>query len=167
MFNDAAGLIASDETGSYNGDLVGGVGWASDNPFGVTGDTSVSFNGIDSYVDIDDNFFNTANRTVSLWFKADAVQTDSPARLFSGGTGVPNRWYMWIRDGDDIESGVGSNAPVELDVNYVADEWMHYVLTYDGTAAVSYINGVQVLYEENNTKNSFCPNDTFGQNLIY
>jgi hypothetical protein len=114
---------------------------------GVT-DGAFLFDGVDDYLTVTDSVFDTAERTVSLWFYTDSLQSNL---VFSGGTGSPNRFYMWPQVDGTIDTQVGSSSAVTSSIGYVTGQWVHYVVVYDGAEVVVFINGEEGSRETNAT----------------
>lgn len=104
---------------------------------------SVNFDGSDDQITASDATLPSSNisRTVSLWVKPNGTQNKT---LFGYGTASTNLKQFDIV----LQSGIvgvwwNNNNPVTnfSHSTYVANQWNHIVMTYDGTNIRSYING--------------------------
>jgi len=111
-------------------------------------DGAFEFDGTDDRIDVDNSVFDTSGRTVSLWFYVDSLQS---SMVFAGGTGSPNRFYMYPQADGTIDTRVGTNAAVTSSIGYTTGQWVHYVVVYDGAEVVVYINGEEGSRETNST----------------
>ena len=140
---EGSGTTNYDGSGNNNDGTISGATWVkAETEIAQVGlvrqNKPMVFDGSDDYVDLPDAFFDVSERTVSLWFYANSLQT---AMLFAGGTGSPNRWYMYPQSDGTIDTGIGSQDPVASSIGYSAKQWTHYVVTYDGAFGKTYING--------------------------
>jgi len=141
------GSIALDWSGHKNdGTLINGPGW-------VTGydENALEFDGNDDYV----NFGNTSSwsagnsaRSICGWSKTDTIAGGWRwiAAYGSAGTGQA----MFIGMNTDALYGGGYGDDVFIDGFWEVDVWYHICLTYDGTTARLYADGIEVAAEAKN-----------------
>lgn len=110
---------------------------------------SISFNGIDNYIDMDDNLnLNTSGFTVSAWLKRDINSTNKSilSKRGSDYNAAPQGYDLRINGSGHLNvrwknsSGVSqeltSSVPIPLNV------WHNTAVIYNGTTATLYIDGV-------------------------
>ncbi len=142
--DEGSGTTIDDSTDNGNdGTLYGGTGW-------TTGkyNKALSFDGVDDYVSCGNdsifNFNDTNQFTISCWIK--------PATLSKtqGIIGKRTQFYLspysifMLSDGRcEIVIGNGTNyGLIYLPANcFSVDEWIHLVVTYDGSMLRGYVNG--------------------------
>ena len=144
-FNSGNGDIAYDHTGNQKHGAVNGASW---NLLPVEGgNNSLSFDGVDDYVNVGnaDNFGleTTDELTIFAWIKADQIPNMYPHIIGAGSDG--RKLQLWMFENRKIEFRlvVGNNmawvttaSPLEL------DQWYHIAATYSSETGRSiYING--------------------------
>ena len=138
-FDETSGTTATDSSGANNtGTLTNGPTWTT----GKIGN-AISFDGSDDYVLINDLDL-TGSFTVSMWALAD--------NLGSGchGSAVMKRYDYGFElcNGQMLgQIGKGAGPGWAASTAYTipqAGVWNHVTLTYDGTTARLYANGVQI-----------------------
>jgi len=145
--DEGQGSIALDWSGHKNdGTLMNGPGW-------VTGydENALEFDGNDDYV----NFGNTSSwpagnsdRSMCAWSKTDTIAGGWRwiAAYGSAGTGQA----MFIGMNTDALYGGGYADDVFTNGFWEVDVWHHICLTYDGTTARLYADGIEVAAEAKN-----------------
>jgi len=141
------GTIAVDWSGHKNdGTLMNGPKW-------VTGyhDAALEFDGSDDYV----NFSNTSNwpagtsaRSMSGWAKTDSI-AGGWRWIAAYGSPVTSQAMFIGMNTDDLYGG-GYGDDVFADGFWEVDVWHHICLTYDGTTARLYADGIEVATEAKN-----------------
>jgi hypothetical protein len=142
-FDDATGTSLSDATGNaltgtWSGTLANAQ-WGTGKLRGCG-----VFNGTDRIVTINDaNALDfTTGLTVSLWINPSATQVafatpfgkTSAYWIEHSGTANQNQYVWLLNNGADVQIGGF--------VSLTAATWTHLALTYDGTTANTYVNGV-------------------------
>lgn len=140
LFDEATSTLSYDISGTGNNATLYNTTWSTT---GCRSGSCLYFNGNPSaYASFGTTQFGSTQGTISLWVKATGVSTDS--FLFyhqNAGENLnirPNNPSRFIVDIDD-GSYYAYAAPYE-------GEWVHYVLTYDNQAGISffYRNGAAV-----------------------
>jgi len=155
LFNEGSGNKVFDLSGNGNtGTFAAGAASPSWAPgkFGPC----LSFDGGD-YVDLPDAFFDLPQRSVSIWFYTDTLNT---GMVFNSGKGDFNRWYMWPQNDGTIDITIAASDGT-LSIGYSVKEWVHFVATYDGSRKKAYINGV-LAYDQAESRLSGANNVTIG-----
>jgi hypothetical protein len=122
-----------------NGTLENGVGYSGG---------SLSFDGVDDYVNATNSILNVETGTIDAWVKCnnplDGIGEVVVARTnVSTGTfnilkgATPNTWRSVIR-----LSGTNTQYTINSD-SVATTDWTHIVTTYDGTTQKIFINSVQ------------------------
>lgn len=141
-FDETSGTAVSDATGAgltgtWSGTLSGQWGTGKVRGCGV-------FNGSDRIVTVTDvaALRFTTGMTLSLWLAPSATQAAFATPIGKNGsywlehssTANSNQYTWFVNNGADRQVGGY--------VTLTAAAWTNLVLTYDGTTAVSYVNGV-------------------------
>ncbi len=132
---------ANDSSGhGYNGTATGGYLYVT----GVNGQ-GIDFDGASGYV----NITNASNwpagaepRSMTAWLMTREVGTGARFAV-SYGTGSPGQ-AMFLGMIDSTLYGGGYNDDITVQNFFAANEWYHTGLTYDGTTARLYANGLEV-----------------------
>jgi hypothetical protein len=150
-FDEGTGTIAHDSSGNNNDGTIYGATWTS----GKYGN-ALQFDGIDDYVLCGSNSLPTGNdpRTVSLWFKAFDIPSDRNMILTVYGQPYAYDAFYLIIIGETKKVYVGmwggGDTP-STTTSIQAGIWYHVTVTYDGTIARIYLNGI----EEGSSPRSF------------
>ncbi|MHC4168826.1 MAG: LamG-like jellyroll fold domain-containing protein [Planctomycetota bacterium] len=144
QFDEGMGTTAVDRSGRGNhGTILGGAQWADGYHGGA-----LQFDGGNDFVDLGNPPglpSGAAPRSICAWATTDnlaggwkvIVGYGSPAGSQSNG---------FARNGT-LLSGFGYGNDLHVDDFWQTDVWYHFCLTYDGTTAILYGNGVQLLSE--------------------
>lgn len=84
----------------------------------------------------------SAARTISFWGCADSYTSDWMG-FFSYGTDAPNQ-LVCVRTNSDLAS-IGFSYNDHDSTIYVAGSWHHFTMTYDGSVAKLYVDGITAL----------------------
>ena len=127
---------AADEKDTYNGA-------ATDVNFNVQGKygNAAEFNGSSSYINISSLPELTANRSVSMWFKA--VSIDNNDRLFGSVQGS-NYFNISFGPTNDISAYTGGTLISSASNSISTNVWHNVVLVANGTSGKLYIDGNEV-----------------------
>jgi hypothetical protein len=152
-FEEGTGSTVSDAVGNNDGTTSGGFAWVE----GKCGNYAGSFNGTDSFVEINDsNDFTNTGFSMSAWIKPNdiSVNYQSVFSHYSDGTGADQSWLFVVRGPEDTvsftvydssENFIGRTAPTS---SLTLGEWSHIAATWDGTNSSGgikvYVDGVQV-----------------------
>ncbi len=146
-FDEGAGLVAGDSSGSGLAGIIDGPLWVAD-----ARGTSLLFDGINDSVDVVSADVFGQSMTISLWFKASSFAV-SDARLISKAIGVNSSEHYWMIS--TIDSGGiklrfrvrTGNSTSELKAsggNLTLNLWTHVAVVYDGATMRIYKDGFQV-----------------------
>jgi RHS repeat-associated protein len=127
-----------DQSGRGNHGTISG-------PIAVPGKVGVAraFDGVDDVVTMPaSSSLNTASFTAALWLNRNSFTT---SQGLMGKASFPNSWRIWTRTDGKIEADAKSDAIGNLvsQTTVVAGRWYHLALTFDGTTARLYVNGIQ------------------------
>lgn len=156
----------------FDGDLTDSVG--SNNATGSVSyapgviDQAAQFNGTNAASAADDPSMDTAE--FSVGFHAYPVATSSGTNAIhvyaNKDNGYQDRMF-WIVQWDGIwQARVGSNAVTVQGPAVVPNEWVHVMLTYDGSTFTLYIDGTSVGSNTENTLDGDSANLMFGAEEI-
>lgn len=145
--DEGSGSIINDSSGSgHTGQIFGAV-WSSD-----AGSASLSFDGIDDYVDVGGVDVAGQAMTISLWFKADGFAV-SDARMISKATGVNSSEHYWMLSTIDsggirlrfrVRAGGSTGELRATSGDLLPNVWTHAAVVYTGTSMLIYKDGVEV-----------------------
>lgn len=155
--DEGSGTTAEDMVGGNDGDVRGGAAWVT-GKFG----SALSFDGADSkvpgstvtdYVDCGSNSsLKPAHVTVAAWVKQSAISYYGQIAGFAWDTGDQESGYSIISDyyigGTQGYIGwVSGGAAVDgnytyKSTNFTLGQWTHVAMTYNGSEAIVYVNGV-------------------------
>jgi len=149
-FNEGSGDTANDSSGNnHHGTLLGNPEWAS-GPQGFGG--ALAFHP-DKCIGVDTGIFDPTNGTgqftVALWAFWDGTGTFQHFLTKSAGWGADTMMFQFELWGahtdatytDRVGVTYQSAGSVEFSI-MPKNEWVHLALTFDGTNAVIYLNGV-------------------------
>lgn len=138
--NEASGLTTGDATGNgYTGSATSAVGIVA-GKFG----NARSFNGSQGYIQIANEAslpFGTSARTVCAWVTTSTLSGTSI--IFGAGTTSTDQFFSLGRSGSSL-AGFGWNADITAANFFSTGTWYDVCLSYDGTTATLYGNGVQL-----------------------
>ncbi len=155
-FNGAiSGTSTTDVVGSNNGTLVNGATSGT----GFIG-TSLSFDGVNDYVELPANSLNsiTSEFSISMWLKV--ASNTSGYQIFAEQTRTTNNnitheldrgirilyqgGILIFTSNNGADFTVSANAAAALSVGYYnSNTWYHYTFTYkQGVGAYIYVNGI-------------------------
>jgi hypothetical protein len=144
-----SGTTWTDLSGNGNtGTLVNGVGYSGSNL------GSLSFDGVDDYVQLPLITLLRASSTISAWINIDDFTTgkNNKGRTFIRRTGFNfNNLFAFYNGGYSFETSTNSN-PHEISGRQngnvsssaiSAGSWFHFSLVFDSNIFYGYVNGVQ------------------------
>ncbi|KPK51405.1 MAG: hypothetical protein AMS22_10970 [Thiotrichales bacterium SG8_50] len=145
LFDDGGGDVAEDSSGNGNDGTLVGPQWTSDSKFGG----ALDFDGAGSYIEFaTGQNMKTQHLTFMAWFNTRKL--DGYGHIFQTG----NDWddmagcvFRVHQDGyaqSALAFGPANTATWLNGPALEADRWYHMVLTYDGTTALLYLDGVEV-----------------------
>ncbi|MBM4027010.1 MAG: hypothetical protein FJ280_16645 [Planctomycetes bacterium] len=140
--DDGSGTVVTDSSGNgYNGTLVGDPAWVA----GVDGG-ALQFDGRDDYVD----FGNPAGwpagrapRSLTGWGRTDTIAAGYRWMAAYGAPATGQAMFIGLNGGTLVAGGYGGDD-ITVANTWVASEWCHVGLTYDGTMARAYLNGREI-----------------------
>ena len=139
-WNDASGSTVADSAGANTGTWAGTLGsqWGS----GIAGGAGV-FNGTNNQADFGTAPNPAAGLTVSMWVNPANVVQVAHATIF----GLGGSWWL---EGDAAGDNTyqwfvnnGSDHALQL-IALTAATWQHVALTWNGSTAITYVNGVSM-----------------------
>ncbi len=151
-FDDGDGNTAADSSGYGNtGTLYNEPNWHN---------KVLEFDGIDDYVQTADDANKlqlTGSYTLSVWLKADAVQSDWAgilAKCEAGSGKTPNHWSL-LFGGPDVPDTTGklvvwngilspTRWDTEIELSDISGSWHHIAVVRSMTTMVSYLDGQMV-----------------------
>ncbi|NOU16999.1 MAG: LamG domain-containing protein [Bacteroidales bacterium] len=154
---------ANDESGNGNNGINNGATLAEDR-FGNS-NSAYSFDGVDDHIVGSATNLPTDERTVSLWFNANNL--DSYPVLFGyGGNNCGTSWLMFILNPEvpgnyQFQSHCHVNLLNGLYDNEPINRWIHYTVSTNSSGTRMYINGKEI------SSNSTFVNNTFVANKEY
>src|SRR5579863_8564234 len=146
---DDTGLVAKDSAGSDDGTFSGGCTLGAAGALAADSDTAVTFDGTSCVVELGDglNFAGTAPYTLELW-----VNTPSNTKYehfftretrTTPGDASPVDGYAVLQNaqGDTYsERAISGSSEATASTTITPAVWDYIVVTYDGNAAVMYID---------------------------
>jgi hypothetical protein len=155
--DEGSGSTTEDITGSNDGTIHGGAGWAT-GKFG----SAVSFDGagqglpgssLTDYIDCGSNSsLKPAHVTVAAWVKQSSLDYYGQVLGFAWDTGAEESGYSVLSDfyigGTEGYIGwVSGGAVVDgnytyKNTNFTLNQWTHVAMTYNGSQAIVYVDGV-------------------------
>lgn len=146
-FNEGAGSTAHDASGSgNNGTLVNSPTWTTGQIIGA-----LSFNGTSQYVSVPGSFISTPTAlTVSAWVNmSPSLNIANGQYIASSRSNTNNGWSAYVFCGGASPHNCGLAFVIQnVAVYNTADDpipfskWQHVTVTWNGTNARYYINGV-------------------------
>ncbi|MFA5128279.1 MAG: LamG-like jellyroll fold domain-containing protein [Patescibacteria group bacterium] len=140
-FDEGSGSTISDASGhGHAGTLMGAATYVD----GMVG-SAIHLNGIDNFIEISDPTSfpgGLSERSICAWGKTDSLSTDF-AWILSYGTGAKNKAMFIGRRGTTVNGGGYSNDVTDPGY-WASGVWHHICLTYDGSTATLYGDGVLI-----------------------
>ena len=166
-FNEGAGTIANDTSGSGNHGSISGATWSTGKNGG-----GLSFDGINDYVSVPR--INHDEVSVCAWFYKNANDTTSNDAIFSG---FRSNSSLQLREGFDVRfpstapntieflsitqdgSGTRSTRTVRRNLGNSLGAWHHIAGTYNKTTGVQrlYVDGLSVHTQTHPAGNTIVP----------
>jgi regulation of enolase protein 1 (concanavalin A-like superfamily) len=138
--DDAAGSTAHDSTGNgYDGTLVGGTTWV----IGAI-DGALEVDGSSGYVDLGSPAgwpAGTSPRSLCGWGRTDTTASGYRWLASYGTAGTGQAMFIGL-NGSSLIGGGFNGDDVTVAGAWKVGEWRHAALTYDGSTAKVYVNGV-------------------------
>ncbi len=145
LFDEGSGDVALDYSGNGNDGTLNGPEWTSESKFGG----ALEFNGADSYIEFaTGESMKTQQLTFMAWFNTRKL--DGYGHIFQTGNDWDDMAGCVFRVHQDgyaqaaLAFGPGNTATWLSGPALEADTWYHMVLTFDGTTAILYLDGVNV-----------------------
>ena len=103
------------------------------------------FDGLDDYIFADGDGLPAAERTVSLWFKADQVASRPMLLSYGGGGGFGESWLMGLDNEGEAAYYLGHHYAVRT-LRYAysstpTNEWHHFAATADANGQRIFVDG--------------------------
>ncbi len=145
LFDEGGGDVAIDSSGNGNDGTLNGPEWTNESKFGG----ALEFNGAGSYIEFaTGESMKTQHLTFMAWFNTRKL--DGYGHIFQTGNdwddmaGCVFRVHQEGYAQSALAFGPGNTATWLNGPALEADTWYHMVLTYDGTTATLYLDGVNV-----------------------
>jgi len=145
LFDEGGGDVAIDSSGNGNDGTLNGPEWTNKSKFGG----ALEFNGAGSYIEFaTGESMKTQHLTFMAWFNTRKL--DGYGHIFQTGNdwddmaGCVFRVHQEGYAQSALAFGPGNTATWLNGPALEADTWYHMVLTYDGTTATLYLDGVNV-----------------------
>jgi hypothetical protein len=147
----AGGKTLRDLTGLRHGTLTNGPTWKGANGR-VGGRRSISFDGLDDYIDISSSLFtklyyasNSHNIvSVAVWFKPTGNLTSYQALFDAGGASSERQLSVFLGGAANhiyIAIAAHSGTEITLSKSFVVNQWHRLLVTSDGNFIRVYLNG--------------------------
>jgi hypothetical protein len=155
---------ANDESGNGNNGTVYGATLTADR-FGNP-NSAYSFDGISNYIKASSTNLPTAERTVSLWFKANTI-SNKPGLLGYGGNACGTSWFFafnftyYYNGAHCAVNSIVYNVPSEP-----ISDWYHWVVTTDSSGTKMYVNGILVASNTTFVNNTYVNERDLGIGVI-
>ncbi len=139
-FSEGTGTSAGDLSGfNYTATLGNGLAWSSDTP--SSSGYSISFDGVNDYLQIPQPLVTGSPFTISFWFKPERVNSSYDI-LYSGTDNIDVQIFFFAGT-SKIATSIEN---VEIQGNFTLNNstinlWHHFVLTFDGTRRILYVDG--------------------------
>ncbi|MBU2929406.1 LamG-like jellyroll fold domain-containing protein [Winogradskyella psychrotolerans] len=111
----------------------------------ITRERAIYFNGSDSYIDMQNSLdLNPNGFTVSAWIKHDSENTDNVSILSKRDVAFTHGYDLTLTNSNKINITWKNNSSQSLNsyTSIPENEWHHIAVTYDGSIASIYIDGV-------------------------
>ena len=135
---------ASDETGSYDGTMNGGLSGATDSVAGMRGN-ALDFDGVGDYIQVTNAFDpSTTDFTIAAWVNPDALDTSSRVVMHQqNGTGT-GRSYIYSEPTTERAFSFQGNGTRDSKIGLGVGTWTHVAAVHNNSANTYtwYINGV-------------------------
>lgn len=122
---------------SHNGVLVNGV------TYSTSGGGSLSFDGVDDYIDMDITSITAPSGSISLWYYAKPWYN---YQTIYDNVSNPDDWEMWIYSDGILRSRIESDLYVSYDLDNLSGPNNWYAITITWSAAPletkMYVNGI-------------------------
>jgi len=145
LFDEGEGDVAIDSSGNGNDGMLNGPEWTNESKFGG----ALEFNGAGTYIEFaTGESMKTQHLTFMAWFNTRKL--DGYGHIFQTGNdwddmaGCVFRVHQEGYAQSALAFGPGNTATWLNGPALEADTWYHMVLTYDGTTATLYLDGVNV-----------------------
>ncbi|MBW7990688.1 MAG: LamG domain-containing protein [Planctomycetes bacterium] len=145
LFDEGSGEVALDYSGNGNDGTLNGPEWTNESKFGG----ALEFDGAGSYIEFaTGESMKTQQLTFMAWFNTRKL--DGYGHIFQTGTDwndIAGCVFRVHQDGHAqaaLAHAPGNTATWLDGPAFEADTWYHMVLTYDGTTATLYLDGVNV-----------------------
>lgn len=148
---ELAGATAFDSSGNVRDATInGGVTLGATGALSKDRDTAMIFDGNSGYIAVPSSVIQGTTGTWECWFKLSTLNfTTNPRLIANDNVGSSHNGFEL-----GISAGAGSifanlgygtaNAQVAYSTTLFVGVWYHVVVTFDGTTAILYLNGINV-----------------------
>ena len=140
-FDEGTGTTAADSSGKKNNGTITGAQWVAGKVGGA-----LSFDGVDDFVDLGNppNLPSGASaRSICAWAMTNTLSTGWKV-VVGYGSPAASQAFGFAQNGG-VLSGFGFGNDLLVNNFWQTGLWYHLCLTYDGTTATLYADGVQLL----------------------
>ena len=138
-FEEGAGSLAYDASGSWRNGVVSGATWAA----GRNG-SGLSLDGVDDHVNLGGlGTFYTAGFTLEAWVRKGTTKKDVAVVGSWAGNG-PMLWVDHVAGHHQLTLGGSLSTYLDSGASPALGAWQHVAATSDGVTARYYVDGVQV-----------------------
>lgn len=140
-FDENTGTAAADRSGFGLGGTMGnGLAWSTDTP--TNRGASVSFDGVNDYLQFAQPLVSGSPFTISFWFKPERINT-SYDMVYSGTDNIDVQLFFFA----STKRFTTSIENVEIQANFALtdstiNKWHHFVVTHDGARRKVYVDGI-------------------------
>jgi len=143
-FDEGSGNVTEDSSGNGNDGTIYGATWTT----GVSG-TALEFDGVDEYVDVEDDIHSATTGSMEAWIKLDDTSAYAYEIIDVGKSG--SDYFVFDIQYGKVIHFLKTGGTVRWKYRTIQTlspgVWYHIIVTQDGIAPKTYINGDEVSTE--------------------